>query len=354
MTTAKQRAEAEVPQHFHDLPLPTKDWPMAGKAGTTIPVEQDTSTIQAFGISSNGRRIVGTHLNMVRNESHVITFSHIPGDNVLGGSGPAFWVADPIGQDPQASGRGINNGGDVVGFMLTAAKDPNQTVPYFRPGNVPILLDQGIVAAQPTLLLGAEIMLPDDRTASSMAFGINNHRIVAGYYIEPDGKSVGFSLDLRPVIHSTGLVNVGEQIPNATNSDKPDVHIWSINDRGDMLATSGALGNLVGLVDQNGQRKWFPVEVLDLAVLVGSGSRREVNLMGINNNRTIVGFVSPAPVNGFYCQVQPDGKTSPAVQISHPLGTGTQFHGISDDGVICGTYATDGSKNYNHPFIYQP
>ena len=74
--------------------------------------------------------------------------------------------------------------------------------------------------------------------------------------------------------------------------------------------------------------------------------------MGINNNRTIVGFISSDDATtGFYSQVFADGKTSPAVQISHPAGTATQFHGVSDNGVICGTYATD--ADYNHPFVYQ-
>ena len=344
MSTPKKAKKIE---HFHDLPLPTNDWPIAGNAGT-VPVEQETSTIQAFGISSNGRRIVGTHFNFDRNESHVITFSHFLGTILPGGSGSEPWVADPISQDSQVSGRGINNEGDVVGFMLTAALDPDQTVPYFRPGNVPINLEPGIFATQPTTLRGAEIILPDDRTASSVASGINNNRIVVGSYVDLSSEnSVGFSLDLRLQTPGVGLVNVGKQIPGA-NSDNQGVQILSINDAGDMLATSDALGNLVGLMDKYGQRKWFP---FNPSSVVGSGSLPEVNLMGINNNRTIVGIVPGAPVTGFYCQVYADGKTSPAVQVSHPAATATSFHGISDNGMICGTYKTDAA--YNHPFVYQ-
>jgi hypothetical protein len=338
-------------QLFHDLPIPAKDWPIAGPDGGTVPVDQDTSTIQAFGISSNGLRIVGTHLS--GDESRVITFSQILGSILPGVPGLAPpWVADPISIDSEVSGRGINNEGDVVGFMLTAANDPNQTVPYFRPGNVPIAPGSGIFATLPTALQGAEIILPDDRTASSKAMGINNHEIVVGYYVDPDnGNSVGFSLDLRLQTAGVGLANIGKQIPNA-DSDNQGVQILSINDAGDMLATSDALGNLVGLVDQHGQRKWFPVQVLNPEFVVVSGSLPEVKLMGINNKRTIVGFISSDDaMTGFYCQVFADGKTSPATQISHPAGSGTQFHGISDHGVICGTYKTD--AGYNHPFVYE-
>jgi hypothetical protein len=217
MSTPKKAKKIE---HFHDLPLPTNDWPIAGNAGT-VPVEQETSTIQAFGISSNGRRIVGTHFNLDRNESHVITFSHILGTIVPGGSGSASWVADPISQDSQVSGRGINNEGDVVGFMLTAALDPDQTVPYFRPGDVPINLEPGIFATQPTTLTGAEIILPDDRTASSAASGINKHRIVVGNYVDLSSEnSVGFSLDLRLQTPGVGLVNVASKFPARTATIK--------------------------------------------------------------------------------------------------------------------------------------
>src|SRR6185369_5446940 len=75
-----------------------------------------------------------------------------------------------------------------------------------------------------------------------------------------------------------------------------------------------------------------------------------IDVAGLNKSHVIVGnTTSGGQKVGYYRQVYDDGSVSDMTFISHPFSgaAGTEVRGISDNGLICGTY------DLVHPFIYQ-
>jgi hypothetical protein len=279
-------------------------------------ITQGALDIAAFSISPSGLRLSGT---VFKSDPDLGVVSHwftlrlsSPFGNV---------IASAEGTERAASGRAINDRGDLAGTRLNEAGVER---PYIR------------LAGHET----ARLNLPgSDPNALARAFGINDLRTVVGGYL-PEGKvlQIGF------------LTRVGEKegsvIPISSGLKDPPIvgnmAVVGINDRGDLIGgvrdAAGVVHGFVVLHSPQGDR-WVDVGAAQPGFWPDPNG---VFLAGINNSRMFVGWSGNS---GFYGWVNDDGTVRNLTRVDRvpvpdgqPAPLGTVLRGVSDDGVMVGTY----------------
>jgi hypothetical protein len=280
-------------------------------------ITQGAVDVTAFSISPLGLRLAGT---TVKSDPVLGVVSHwftlrlsSPFGNI---------VASAEGTGRAATGRAINDQGDLAGWQPNAE---GVTRPFIR-----------LAGGQGTTELK---LAGSDRKATARAFGINDQRTVVGGYL-PAGKvlNIGF------------LVSVGEKegsvIPISSGLKNPpivgDLGVVGINDRGDFV---GGIRDAAGIVHgfvvlhSSDSDQWIDLGAAQPGFWPDPNG---VFLAGINNSRMIVGWSGNS---GFFGWVNDDGTVRNLTQVDRvpvppgqPAPLRTQLNGVSDAGVMVGSY----------------
>jgi hypothetical protein len=304
--TSPERAlsSASAPSlEFRDLEYPSS-------------ITQGAVDVIVRSISPLGLRLAGT---TVQSEPELGDVAHWFTLRLSGQFGDI--IAATVGTDRNASGRGINDRGDLAGTFLN---ENGVERPFIR------------LAGHETTRLKLPGSTPN---TLARAFGINDRRTVVGGYL-PVGQvlSIGF------------LATVGEKggsvIPISSGLKNPpvvgDLAVVGINDRGDLIGgvrdAAGIVHGFVVLHSPLGDQ-WIDINAAQPGFWPDPNG---VFLAGINNSRMIVGWSGNS---GFYGWVNDDGTVRGLTQVDRvpvppgqPAPLRSQLNGVSDDGVMVGTY----------------
>jgi hypothetical protein len=316
-----------------DLPEP---WPI-GAMGLTSETFTNAKRIRALGISANGQWLAGTYLNQQMISRRWTAYRPITSPLTPVNEG---WVAENLGDEKNASARGINDDGVIVGF--------NEDADGIKTHHAAIQLTGEFAGTQ--LGLGPEVY--------SEAFGITDSmQIVGGYKKTRKNKMIGFIGFQDPITHQIlGPQYIGaSDLPSS--SAKEDFWIQAINSQGDLVVSAQTSGDMttkrsiVGIKRSSGGWAWYPIAG---ALLISKDPAKPdaIVILGMNKDRVIVGKMQTRTDDGrtpaFYGVVDDQGRISGLKMFHHPSAdTETELAGISDGGLICGTC------DLKQPFVYQ-
>lgn len=279
-------------------------------------ITQGAVNVIAFSISPLGLRLSGT---TTKSDPDLGVVSHWFTLRLSGQFGDI--IASTEGTERDHSGRAINDRGDLAGTFLN---ENGVERPFIR------------LAGHETTRLKLPGSVPN---VLARAFGINDQRTVVGGYLPQDKVlQVGF------------LARVGEKegsvVPISSGLKDPPIvgnmAVVGINDRGDLIGgvrdAAGAVHGFVVLHSLHGD-KWIDFGAAQPGFFPDPNG---VFLAGINNSRMIVGYSGNS---GFFAWVNDDGTVRNLTQVDRvPVPAGqpaplrTQLNGVSDDGVMVGTY----------------
>ena len=279
-------------------------------------ITQGAVGVTAFSISPLGLNLAGTTVKSDPNLGVVPHWFTLRLSSSFGNI-----IASAEGTDRAATGRAINDRGDLAGWQPNA---DGVDRPFIR-----------LAGGQGT----TEMKLPgSDRKATARAFGINDQRTVVGGY-RPAGKVVNYGF-LVAAGENEGLV-----VPISSGLLDPtivgDLGVVGINDRGDFVGgirdAAGIVHGFVVLHSFHGDQ-WIDLGAAQPGFFPDPSG---VFLSGINNSRMIVGYSGNS---GFFGWVNDDGTVRNLTQVDRvrvPPGQPalrTQINGVSDAGVMVGTY----------------
>ena len=280
-------------------------------------ITQGAVLVTAYSISPLGLRLAGTTVKSDPDQGLV------PHWFTLRLSGPfGNVIASAEGTDGAATGRAINDRGDLAGWRPNG---DGVERPFIR-----------LAGGQGTTELR---LAGSDRKVTARAFGINDRRTIVGDY-RPMGKVANYGF-LIPAGEKDGpLTQIASGLVNPRIEG--GVGVVGINDRGDFVGgvrdAAGAVQGFVVLHSPHGDQ-WIDVGAADPGFFPDPSG---VFLAGINNSRMIVGYSGNS---GFFGWVNDDGTVRNLTQVDRvpvppgqPAPLRTQLNGVSDAGVMVGTY----------------
>jgi hypothetical protein len=217
---------------------------------------------------------------------------------------------DPVVYSNYNALTGINNLGHITGYYGSGApSDPSEgyiVYPPYQPQNY------------------RPIQFPE--AVDTYAMTLNNKKVVAGYYIERKGNSLGFSF-------SKGIWS-SYQDPHARHGAATS--IMGLND----------LGTAVGNFQSPSDSAAFQLNIArNKYSTMNPPNATNVVATGINGNGDVVGYLTQVSggVVGFI------RKAGTYTTFSYPGSTSTKFFGVTAHDYIVGCY-TDGYGN-THGFL---
>jgi hypothetical protein len=206
---------------------------------------------------------------------------------------------DPVVYSDYNALTGINNLGHITGYYGSgAASDPSEgyiVYPPYQPQNY------------------RPIIYPEARDTYPM--GLNNQKVVAGYYIGRKGNTLGFSF-------SKGFWS-SYQDPHARHG--ASTRIFSLNDHDIAVGYYQTPSNSAAFQLKIASDNYSGINPPDSTSVVATG---------INGNDDVVGYLSQASgdVVGFI------RKSGVFATFSFPGSTGTEFLGVTAHDYIVGSY----------------
>jgi hypothetical protein len=328
-------------------------------ADTTLIPPAPNYMFRAWSISPDGNRIAGTYLDKTTNVSRYFQFNR-PITGLLPIK-PLEYVPGLLSMESYVSGRGINDFGDIVGFVAVTP-DASVQVPFYHGGEFPQLL-------QPVTWTDIPQAIQAGVPEYSEALGINNDRYVVGaFQIQPlpdgapldsDRDTFGFGVkyDEHGVQGTPEILSDEIQAQLIDDDTHHPISAWwsidAINMGYDLLATAivaskpvsvggirfnvGAHIPLVGL-NHEGRRTWSVLRDPRNPTIALTGAN------AISGGRIIVGGTDDK--YGFAAQLGAQGDLITFDLWGHPSAVSrTEFTGVSDVGIVVGGY------DKIHPFV---
>jgi len=212
---------------------------------------------------------------------------------------------------------GINNNGHIAGYFGDGTIVPNHGFTLDLPDN---FIDENFPSA-----------------AQTQVIAINNLDQNAGFYVDKNDKTHGFSfinnafttIDVSEseFTQILGLNDLGQMVGYYS-----DVRTGATNQRPFVLLANGDFNNVP-----------FPRIVKNIRIINAQAT-------GINNAQVICGFM--VDQNGNNYGFVWDQKTTVSKRLQYPNANFTQALGINNAGQVVGVYSKNGGKD-THGFVYK-
>jgi hypothetical protein len=279
-------------------------------------ITQGATFTVAYSISPLGQSLIGT---TIKSDPALGDVSHWFTLRLSGPFGNVIGSAE--GTERTANGRAINDRGDIAGGRQN---ENGVERPFIR------------LAGQGTKELKLPGSIPNTR---AVAFGMNNGRTVAGFYV-PLAKDAGSGYLASVADNKQSVIPISSGLKNPRIVGT--VGVVGVNDRGDFIGgvrdAAGIVHGFVVLHSPDGDH-WVDLSAAQPGFWPDPNG---VFLAGINNSRMIVGWSGNS---GFFGWVNDDGTVRNLTQVDRvpvppgqPAPLRTQLTGVSDAGVMVGTF----------------